>query len=108
MENRDQYLPYYSNGHVGKNVSCGIFWKPPPELHVSVCVCVIMPGWRCQSVASGPSLPLLFTHLPSCFPPFLHTSKCTFFLALTVHAVGPVSITVLFLLRIPYLASPDV
>lgn len=56
-------------------------------------------------------VPLLFTHLQCrVFLPFcrhLHF-KMYIFLALNVHSVGPVSITVVFLLHIPYLASPDV
>lgn len=95
----------------------GAKWNPPPHpepVSVSVCVCVILPGWRCQRVASGPSLvspSLLITRLQCrVFLPFcihLHF-KMYIFLAPNVHPVGRVSITVLFLLRLPYLASPDV
>lgn len=79
LENCYQYLPYYRNGHVGKNFPCGIFWRPPWAARVRVCVFT----WSCQgggqSVVSGPSLvsrsPPLHSSPMSCFPPFLHTSE---------------------------------
>lgn len=44
----------------------------------------------------------------SCFPPFLRPSALQNVHFLGSESVGPASITVLFWLRIPYLASPDV
>lgn len=85
-------------------ISHAVFFGDPPELHVIM-------SERCFWSKSGVSFPLLFTHL-TChvFLPFcihLHF-RMYIFLALNVHSAGPVSITVLFLLHIPYLASPDV
>lgn len=90
------------------------FLENPPELHVCVCLrdrARMAMSERCSWSKSGVSFPLLFTHLqchvllPFCI--HLHF-KMYIFMALNVHSVGPVSITVLFLLHVPYLASPDV
>lgn len=77
------------------------FLENPPELPLCACLpdgARVAMSERCSWSKSGVLLPFCI---------HLHF-KMYIFLALNVHSVGPVSITVLFLLHIPYLASPDV